>query len=647
MTSRTTSRTTAQTTSSTHSQTTSQGNSQTNSRHTPPALPHPPRNAGRHGWRSRTLRLATGAAIAAISLLGVPARAATDLTDPVDLDGHWAQRCAIALADGGTIADRGDDRHSLEAFASRSEFATLFARAFADRSPVDPAAPDPAASDAAATRFLDVTAKHVAAAGIAQADRLGFLDRYVDRVFYPDEYLSRWELWANVATGLNLPAPQRVDRLLARAFDDADEIPAEVRPAIASAVDRGWVANYPNPRQFDPNDPATRADLVAAICRIRADRLPDGVIPARAIASSELQELRGVWMTNIDSRVLFSRRNLDAALTRLDRLNFNTVYPTVWNWGYTLYPSAVAEATYGRRIDPHPGLRRRDMLAEAVDRGRELGLRVVPWFEFGFQAPSDSELARQKPEWLTQKADGSLTRMEGEHERVWLNPFLPEVQDFIIALAVEIVENYDVDGIQFDDHMGLPAEYGYDPQTIALYRAEHDGRDPPDDHTDPDWVAWRADKITQFMRRLFFAVKAVDNEAVISVSPNPQSFAYSRYLQDWERWERMGLIEELIVQLYRRDLASFESQLAAPELIAARDHIPTAIGVLAGLRDRPADTDLMGEQIEAVRANAFDGVAFFFYESLWRWADETPNEREAAIEGWFVEDANAPTVYDP
>ncbi|MGD1904122.1 MAG: glycoside hydrolase family 10 protein [Geitlerinemataceae cyanobacterium] len=392
----------------------------------------------------------------------------------------------------------------------------------------------------------------------------------------------------------------------------------------------------------------------------QADRFPGGAIAAEAEAEpdppsdpqgrkepQEMQELRGVWLTNIDSEVLFSRRALDRGLTRLARLNFNTVYPAVWNWGYTLYPSDVAEETYGVRVDPHPGLRRRDMLAEAVDRGRELDLRVVPWFEFGFQAPSDSRLAERKPEWLTQKADGSQTRMEGDHERVWLNPFMPEVQDFIIALVVELVENYDIDGIQFDDHMGLPAEYGYDPYTIALYRAEHDGNDPPQDHTDSYWVAWRADKITQFMRRLFFAVKAVDNEAVISVSPNPQSFAYSRYLQDWERWERMGLIEELIVQLYRRDLESFESQLQAPELLAARDHIPTAIGVLAGLRNRPADTELMGEQIEAVRANAFNGVAFFFYESLWQWSDDSEAEREAAIGEWFEEDASAPTVYDP
>ncbi|NJN61861.1 MAG: family 10 glycosylhydrolase [Coleofasciculaceae cyanobacterium RL_1_1] len=560
-----------------------------------------------------------------------------------DIAAHWAQSCLAELETRNILQTDGRDRLRPDQPLTRGDFATIIAQAFGDR-PFVNSAPEPADR---ATRFLDVTAKHINAAGVARADRLGFLDRYVDRVFYPDQYLNRWELWTNVIDGLNLPTPNRVDRLLARAFDDEAAIPTEVRPAIASAVDRGWIANDPDPRQLSPNATATRADLAVMICRIQADQLPADVIPRTAIASSQLHELRGVWLTNIDSTVLFSRRNLDLALTRLADLQFNTVYPTVWNWGYTLYPSAVAEATYGIAIDPHPGLRRRDMLAEAVDRGHELGLRVIPWFEFGFQAPSDSELAQLHPDWLTQKADGSLTMMEGEHERVWLNPFNPEVQQFILDLVVELVENYDIDGIQFDDHMGLPVEYGYDPYTIALYRAEHDGNDPPDDPHDPAWVAWRADKITQFMRQLFFAVKAIDNEVVISVAPNPQEFAYSRYLQDWERWERMGIVEELIVQLYRRNLESFEAQLNTPELLAARDHIPTAIGVLAGLRDRPADTALMVQQVETVRENEFDGVAFFFYESLWQWSLETPEEREAAIEQLFEEEAIAPTVYEP
>lgn len=68
--------------------------------------------------------------------------------------------------------------------------------------------------------------------------------------------------------------------------------------------------------------------------------------------SSSATELRGVWLTNIDSDVLFGRDRLRQALQKLDELNFNTVYPAVWNWGYTLYPSRVAAKVIGRSLDP-------------------------------------------------------------------------------------------------------------------------------------------------------------------------------------------------------------------------------------------------------------------------------------------------------
>ena len=185
--------------------------------------------------------------------------------------------------------------------------------------------------------------------------------------------------------------------------------------------------------------------------------------------NQQLTELRGVWLTNVDSDVLFSTQKLTNALDRLKQLNFNVVYPGVWNWGYTLYPSRVARRVIGRSVDPTPGLRRRNMLTEAVSEGHQRGLKVIPWFEFGFMAPADSQLAKRRPQWLTSKVDGSKIKKEGTHDRVWINPFNPQVQRFIKDLIVEMVQNYDIDGIQFDDHFGLPSEYGYDRYTVALY----------------------------------------------------------------------------------------------------------------------------------------------------------------------------------
>ncbi|WP_413160891.1 glycoside hydrolase family 10 protein [Capilliphycus salinus ALCB114379] len=358
-----------------------------------------------------------------------------------------------------------------------------------------------------------------------------------------------------------------------------------------------------------------------------------------------VREIRGVWLTNIDSEVLFSRRGVTDALNRLKTLNFNTIYPTVWQGGYTLYPSAVAQRYFGQSLDPTPGLQKRDVLQELVKQGHQKGLTVIPWFEFGFMAPAHSDLAKQHPDWLTRRLDGTLIKKEGNDERVWLNPFHPEVQQFILDLIAEIVTNYNIDGIQFDDHFGLPSEFGYDEYTVSLYQAEHQGKLPSEDFYETYWVRWRADKINQFVKRVFETVKAIDQDCIISLSPNPLHFALPAYLQDWFTWERKGWIEEIVLQVYRPDLERFTTELERTEVELAKNHIPFAVGILSGLKNRPTPMNMIEKQVKATRKHQLAGVSFFFYESLWNWAEESPRERQNKLQKLFPIPALRPSVY--
>ena len=358
-------------------------------------------------------------------------------------------------------------------------------------------------------------------------------------------------------------------------------------------------------------------------------------------------ELRGVWLTNIDSDVLFDRDRTTEAIELLAESNFNTLYPTVWNWGYTLYPSKVSEAVTGLDLDPTEGLQERDILAEIVTEGHKHQMSVIPWFEFGFMAPADSELAKRHPQWLTSRRDGSTIWWEGDvHQRVWLNPLRPDVQEFMTDLLVEIVSNYDIDGIQLDDHFGYPSELGYDDYTVDLYRDEHDGKLPPEDPKDPEWVSWRADKITAYVETLFHELKKHNPKAIISVSPNPQNFSLNSFLLDWYRWERKGLIEELIVQIYRDGDESFIKELEQPEIQAAKEHIPVGIGVLSGLKGRPILWHKIDKQVKIARERDYAGISFFFYESLWNLASESPTKRQAALKNLFHHPARRPNLSD-
>ncbi len=344
------------------------------------------------------------------------------------------------------------------------------------------------------------------------------------------------------------------------------------------------------------------------------------------------QEVRGVWMTSNDMSILGDHTKVQDAMSQLNRLNFNTVYPVAWNSGYVMYPSAVA---YQAGIQPFVfrGREGQDIMADVIAQGHRQGLLVMPWFEFGFMAPATSELALNHPDWLTQKRDGDQVSISAAGEVAWLNPFRPEVQQFITSLLVELVTQYDVDGIQFDDHMSLPSEFGYDSYTVALYTKETK-KVPPTDALDPAWVKWRSDKITAFMVSLHKAVKAQKPNAIFSISPNYYDFAYHLHLQDWRAWVKQGVADELIVQVYRPDMQSFVEQINRPEIQEAQQKIPTGIGVLTGLRNSPVAMAQIRSQVRAVQERGL-GVAFFYYESLWHEAPEPMEERLAGFQALF------------
>lgn len=351
-----------------------------------------------------------------------------------------------------------------------------------------------------------------------------------------------------------------------------------------------------------------------------------------AIAQLPRQEIRGVWMTNNDIDILRERSKVQEAVTQLRRLNLNTIYPVVWNSGYVMYPSAVAQRT---GIQPFVlrGKDGHDILADLILQAHRQGLLVIPWFEFGFMAPPTSELALNYPDWFTKKRDGSQTSISAAGEVAWLNPFHPQVQQFITSLVTEIVTQYNVDGIQFDDHMSLPREFGYDKYTVALYTQETK-KSPPNNPEDPEWVSWRANKITNFMFQLNQVVKTRKPQAIFSVAPNYYEFAYKKQLQDWLSWVRLNIVDELIVQVYRHNLQKFIYTISRPEMQEVQQRIPTGVGIMAGLRNSPVPMRQIQSQVRAAQQRGL-GAVFFYYESLWQYAPEPVSERLAGFQTLF------------
>lgn len=334
---------------------------------------------------------------------------------------------------------------------------------------------------------------------------------------------------------------------------------------------------------------------------------------AAALTAGAAEPVRGVWVAGPQhNRFWDSREAMRAELQTMKQAGMNSVYPVVLLSGRTLYPSErMARITGERQLE---SLGTRDALQELLDEARPLGIRVVAWLELGFASHhgegSNGGLLRHRPEWAGLGRDGRPVVKNGFH---WMNAFDPEVQQLFIDLSVELLRGYPaLAGVQGDDRLpASPSSGGYHPAVLKAYGWQAD--QPLPEEREPRWLQFRADLLTDFLKRWRTAVKAERPGAVVSLSPSPYPWGLEEYLQDWPAWMRAGLVDELLPQLYRRTAADYERLLQE-----TKSHVPAGQldrvfpGMLLALGPNVIPSaELLSQWIASTRAAGFSGEVQF------------------------------------
>ena len=327
--------------------------------------------------------------------------------------------------------------------------------------------------------------------------------------------------------------------------------------------------------------------------------------------------IRGVWIPSTDCKVLTSKQRIADAMDFLADTGFNTVFPVVWNRGFTAYPSQIMREQFGTEIDSR--YQGRDPLAELIVEAHRVGLRVIPWFEYGFVSSynlNGGHLLAKKPEWAARDCSGNLLK---KNNFEWLNSLDAEVQDFLLGLMLEVAQNYPVNGVQGDDRIALPVEGGYDEKTVKRYRAEC-GREPPSQCRERHWLHWRADIITEFVARLHRELKAINPDLLLSMSPSPYEWGLVEYLQDSQAWVDKKLVDLLHPQFYRRDFNAYKQLVdrLIGEQLSSEQLRCVSPGILLSNRgsNYSVNPELLLQVIAYNRSRGIQGEVLFFYEGL-------------------------------
>lgn len=328
--------------------------------------------------------------------------------------------------------------------------------------------------------------------------------------------------------------------------------------------------------------------------------------------------MKGIWLTNVASDVLDSPENINHAIQVLAETGFNVVFPVVWNKGYTLFYSEVMKDNFGEQfiIDPKYKAQKRDPLQEIITAAKKVNIKVIPWFEYGFSYSHISinnvlkkqlESQLKKKGWLAYNADNQILVKNGFQ---WLNSLDNQVQDFMLNLILEVVKNYEVDGIQGDDRFpAFPVEgLKKKPNLITKYIQK----------IKPKFLLQKqANILTLFLSKIYQEIKAINPNLILSMSPHPYRFGFKEYLQDWKTWLDKNIVDTIHPQLYRRNINQYKTLCEENfNIIKEKDKAKFTPGVLLKVGNFRLNSDDLWSIIKYHRKIGIQGEIFFFWEGL-------------------------------
>lgn len=273
------------------------------------------------------------------------------------------------------------------------------------------------------------------------------------------------------------------------------------------------------------------------------------------------QELRGVWVTtvvNLDYPITPTtsaeslKMQTDTILENVDENGFNAVFLQVRPCSDAFYKSAFypwsSFLTGQQGMAPDAEF---DPLAYWIERAHERNIELHAWLnpyrvarnQAEWDGLAENSPARKHPDWVIQYGAG-----------YYFDPALPEVRQLVIDGALEIVQNYEVDGIHLDDYFYPGTDFN-DSNSYNKY-----GKDFS------DIGDWRRDNVNKLVKSLDEQLHEADSEIEFGISPaavwasdfmDPEGSAttsdYSSYyvlFADTRGWVREGWVDYLAPQLY-------------------------------------------------------------------------------------------------
>lgn len=283
-----------------------------------------------------------------------------------------------------------------------------------------------------------------------------------------------------------------------------------------------------------------------------------------AVIEAPKREMRGVWMSTvlnidypqvptIDPATL--QADFRSQLYRLRKIGINTLFVQVRPTGDAIYPSKLAPwsrwLTGQEGQAPEIGF---DPLAFMIKEAHAQGIEFHAWINpyrvtvgLDTMSLSPQHVFNQHRDWVKRYGD-----------RLYLDPGIPQVQQHLLEVVEEILLNYPLNGIHFDDYFypyPKMGEFFPDQESFDLYGRRFETKED-----------WRRDNVNTFVRNVSNLIEAKKPWVKFGISPfgvwrnrsrdpmgsDTRAFAssYDDLYGDAIGWAKEGIVDYLMPQLY-------------------------------------------------------------------------------------------------
>lgn len=363
----------------------------------------------------------------------------------------------------------------------------------------------------------------------------------------------------------------------------------------------------------------------------------------------ETKEIRAVWISFLEFQEAgmekMSKKQfmtyIDKIFNNCVKLKMNTVIVQVRPFGDAMYSSEyfpwskIASGKQGR----NPGY---DPLEYMVESAHAKGLKIEAWinpYRVTLTENSINNLSKnnQAVKWSKSK-DSSLRRNVLHFDgKFYYNPAKEEVHELIVNGVKEIVQNYHVDGIHFDDYfyptLGPKYKNNFDAKEYKIYnkKCKNKGIKPM------SIIKWRRNNVDILVSKVYSAIKEINSDVTFGISPAGNLnnlYAKDRYYSDVKKWmNKTGYIDYICPQIYwsfTNKICPYSATVKKWAKLKKNEEVDLYIGIAAyraGISKKEAmqigdkgwagsNTQLKRQVLDARKNAKISGFAFYRYNYM-------------------------------